>query len=180
MNFLDIIIGSILLYGLVRGIWRGLFVEFASLVSLLLGILIAVKFSGFTADLIREKFSDDFAYIEITAFAITFILVVVGIILLAKVFTKIADFAALGWINRLLGGIFGLLKMVFILSIVLHFFGKINQNGGIVTEEQLNESLLYNPVKQTSEVIYPILSEWFDKAKEEIEIQPSETPESEE
>lgn len=177
MNFIDIIIGSILLYGLVKGIWRGLFVEFASLISLLLGILIAVKFSGFTADLIRDKFSDDFAYIEITAFAITFILVVVGIVLLAKVFTKIADFAALGWINRLLGGIFGLLKMIFILSIILHFFHKINQNEALVSEEKLNESVLYIPVKETSEVVYPVFSEWFDKAKEEIEIQPSETEE---
>lgn len=177
MNFIDIIIGSILLYGFIRGVWRGLFVEFASFISLLLGIFIAVKFSGLTADLIRDKFSEGFAYVEIIAFALTFILVVIGIILLAKVFTKIADFTSLGWINKLFGGIFGLLKMVFILSVLLHFFDKINHNTEIVKEEKLNESLLYVPVKKTSEFIYPILSEWFDKAKTEIENQPSETNE---
>lgn len=170
MNFLDVIIGALLLYGLIRGIWRGLFVEFASLISLLLGVFIAVNFSGFTAAFIREKFSSDSEYIEIIAFAVTFILVVIAIILLAKVFTKVADFASLGWINRLLGGVFGLLKMVFILSIALHFFQKINQNSVLVSEESLVRSVLYNPVKQTSELVFPVLSEWFDKAREEISL----------
>ena len=168
MNFLDIFLAAVLLFGLVRGLWKGFFVELASFVSLIIGIFIAIKFSGFTADFLRKESESDSHYIEIAAFAITFILVVVGIILLAKVFTKIADFTALGWLNRLLGGIFGLLKMLFILSVLLHFFQKINFNGNLVSEEKLNESVLYNPVKETSEFIFPVLSDWFDKAKEEI------------
>lgn len=170
MNFIDIILAGILLYGLIKGLWRGLFVELASLVSLLLGIYLAVKFSGFTADFIRNKFSSDSEYLEIIAFAITFILVVVGIILLAKVFTKIADFASLGWINRLFGAVFGVIKMIFILSIFLHFFQKINITGALIPEEKLNQSILYNPIVEASETVFPAISEWFDKAKNEIQL----------
>jgi|SRR5690554_406175 len=168
MNFLDILIGALLVYGLIKGIWKGLFVELASLLSLLLGIFVAVKFSGFTADFIRENFLTDSEYIEIIAFAGTFLLVVIAIVLLAKVFTRMADFASLGWINRMFGGVFGLLKMVLILSVLLHFFQKTNQNEALISEEKLDQSVLYHPVKQTSEFIFPVLAEWFDKAKQEI------------
>src|SRR5690606_3106605 len=170
MNFLDIILAVILLYGLVKGLWKGFFVEFASLISLLLGIYLAIKFSGFTANLIREHFSTESEYLEIIAFAITFILVVVGVVLLAKIFTKIADFASLGWVNRLLGGAFGLIKMIFILSVFLHFFQKINATNTFFSEEKLNESVLYTPVVKTSETVFPTISEWFAKAKEELQI----------
>ncbi len=170
MNFLDILIGALLVYGLIKGIWKGLFVELASLLSLLLGVFIAVKFSSFTADFIREKFLSDSEYIEIIAFAVTFLLVVMAIILLAKVFTKMANFANLGWINRIFGGVFGLLKMVLVLSILLHFFQEINQNEVLISEEKLDQSVLYHPVKQTSELVFPVLTEWFDKAKEKVNL----------
>lgn len=167
MNFIDIIIGTILVFGLIRGVWNGFFVELASFVSLLIGVFIAIKFSGFVADYIRENFSSASQYIEIIAFAITFILVIVGVILLAKTFTKLASFTGLGWINRLLGGVFGLLKMLFILSIVLHFFQKINKDDALITTEKKAESILYEPVVKASELVFPILIDWFSKIKEE-------------
>ena len=46
MTGIDLILGGILLYGLIKGLWKGLFIELASLVSLLLGIYLAIKFSG--------------------------------------------------------------------------------------------------------------------------------------
>ncbi len=168
MNFVDFFLAIILLYGLVKGVWKGLFIEFASLISLLIGIYLAIKFSGLTANLIRDNFDTSTDYIEIIAFAITFIAVVIGIVLLAKVFTKIANFANLGWINRLLGGIFGLIKMIFILSVFLHFFHKINTSNTFISEEKLTESILYKPIVKTSEFVFPIISEWFDKAKQEV------------
>src|SRR5690606_38819720 len=96
MSVIDIILGGLLLYGLIKGLWRGLFVELASLVSLIAGIFIALKFSGFLADVLSKYVEWEPHYISITAFLITFIGVVVGIILLAKFFTKLADFASLG------------------------------------------------------------------------------------
>ena len=47
MSFLDIILGGLLAYSFYKGIRNGLFVELASLISLLVGIYFAVKFSSF-------------------------------------------------------------------------------------------------------------------------------------
>jgi membrane protein required for colicin V production len=163
----DIILGGFLLYGFLRGIWKGLFTELASLVALLAGIYIAVKFSGFAGSVIAGYVSWQPKYITIAAFVITFIAVVVGIILLGKFFTKLAGFASLGWLNRILGGVFGLLKWVLILSVSLQFFLKLNKNNAFAKESTLKNSFFFYPVLEVSNTIYPALEEWFADFKSE-------------
>jgi len=169
MNFLDIVILVLLLLGIVQGLWKGFFVEIASLLSLVLGVFIAIKFSGYTADWIRENYSNDSEHLEIIAFTLTFLAVLIGVILLGKVFTRLADFSGLGWINRLLGAVFGLLKMAFVLSITLHYFGKFNTNNFLVSEEKLSESKLYQPLLNVSDTLFPVLTDWFNQVKGEKE-----------
>ena len=164
MTAIDILLGGILAYGAVKGIWKGLFSELASLVSLLVGIYIAVKFSGIVGNMLSDESSRT---VSIFAFLITFIAVVVGITLLAKVFTTIADFSGLGIFNRIGGGVLGLLKMVVILSVALHFFQKINSSNWFAEEKTLQGSLFYYPVLKVSNAIFPTLEEWFAEYKEE-------------
>lgn len=167
MSGLDIILGGILIYGIGRGLWKGLFVELASLVSLVIGIYIAIHFSYLVRDIIGgwvESWSPK--NIEIVSFALTFILVVVAIILSAKFFTKIADFASLGWLNRLAGGVFGLFKMVLMLSVVLNLFQKINYNNLFMEKETADQSLFFNPILQVSATIFPMIEEWFTPKSE--------------
>ena len=59
MEILDIILAVLLLYGLVMGVSKGLFVEAASLVSLVLGVYGAIKFSHFTAFYLKNHVSWD-------------------------------------------------------------------------------------------------------------------------
>ena len=51
MNTLDIILAVILIFGFVRGLSRGLFVEVASLLALILGIYGAIHFSFFAGNI---------------------------------------------------------------------------------------------------------------------------------
>lgn len=51
MNYIDIILLLPLLYGAYRGFSRGLIIEVATLLGLLLGVYIAIKFSGYTGGL---------------------------------------------------------------------------------------------------------------------------------
>ena len=50
MIFIDIILGALLVYGLIRGLKNGLIIEFASFIYLFLGIYLAVKFSSILGD----------------------------------------------------------------------------------------------------------------------------------
>lgn len=161
MTGIDLILGGILLYGLIKGLWKGLFIELASLVSLLLGIYLAIKFSGVVGNLFGSQLPDDPGNAAIIAFVITFLAVVIGITLLAKAFTKIADFSGLGLVNRVLGGFFGLLKTALILSVALNFFLKLNTGNTIAKKETLDRSALFYPLLEMSDLIFPVLEEWF-------------------
>ncbi|MFL9845425.1 CvpA family protein [Flavobacterium rhizosphaerae] len=166
MEVTDIILGGILLYGLGRGIWKGFFVELASLLSLLLGLFIAVKFSGYLAGMLAEHVSWQPRYISITSFVLLFVAVIIGISLLAKTLTKMADATGLGFLNRIMGGVFGFIKMLLIVSILLNFFVKINRNHTIASREALQKSVLFYPVLQISAIIFPVLEVWFNEFKE--------------
>jgi membrane protein required for colicin V production len=159
VGFLDIILGGLLLFGLVRGIWKGFFVELASFFSLLIGIYIALKFSYLVKSIIGSHVSWNPKTIQITAFVLTFIVVVVGIYLLAKFFTTVADFAFLGWMNKLGGGVLGVLKTVLIVGIVLNIFLKINYNHFLAKQETLDKSLFFNPIQKVSAFIYPSIED---------------------
>lgn len=166
MNTFDIIIAALLLFGFIRGLMKGLFVEIASLVALIAGVYGA--FSYFVGDWLEESVAWDEKYISLTAFAATFIIIIIAISLTGKLLTKIADFAALGLINKVLGGVFGALKIGLILSVVFIFFGKMNDTIPFVKEETLEESILFAPVKKIAPTIFPsiIKDENIEKVKE--------------
>ena len=157
MSIIDIILGALILFGLIRGATKGLFVEIASLLALVLGIYGAIHFSYFAAGFLESKVDWNEKTINIVAFAITFVIIVLAISLAGKALTKLADFAALGLLNKLLGGAFGALKIGLILSILLIVFNKLNKTLPFMDKEDLEESVLYEPVKSLAPMIFPTL-----------------------
>lgn len=157
MSVIDIALASLLLFGFIRGLFKGLFVEIASLVALVLGVYGAIHFSYFAADLLESKVDWNEKTINIFAFAITFVIIVLAISLAGKALTKLADFAALGLLNKLLGGVFGALKIGLILSVLLIVFNKLNNTLPFMEKEDLEESILYEPVKSLAPLIFPNL-----------------------
>ena len=165
MGFLDIILGVVLAFALYKGIRNGLFVELASLVSLLLGIYVAVKFSSFMKEFLAGFVKWNPNTIQVIAFVLTFILVVIGVSLLGKFLTGIADFAFLGWLNSIGGGFFRVLKTILILGILFKVFEKINYHNFLAKKETLDNSLFYNPIQKTAGYMYPSIESWYDDLK---------------
>ncbi len=165
MDFIDIILGILLISGFIKGIRNGFFVELASLLSILLGILIAIKFSYLMKEYLSSHGSWNPKTIQVAAFALTFILVVVAVSALAKILTGIANFASLGIFNKLLGGIFGVLKIILMISVVLNLFEKINSGHTFADKKTLDSSKLYHPVRAVSQRIYPSIEDWFTAFK---------------
>lgn len=159
MSVIDIVLGALILFGMVRGFMKGLFVEIASLVALIAGVYGAIHFSNFAAEFLMEKVDWEEKTINLTAFAITFVIIVLAIALAGKALTKLANFVALGLLNRLLGSLFGGLKYALILSVVLIIFEKVNTPLSFMDEEALNESVLYKPVKSLIPMILPSIIE---------------------
>ncbi|TDU43315.1 membrane protein required for colicin V production [Gelidibacter sediminis] len=163
MSVLDIVLIALILFGLVRGLMKGFFVEIASLVALVAGVYGAIHFSNYAATFIDENSGWDQKTVNIMAFAATFLIIVLVIAIAGKALTKLADFAALGIVNKLLGAIFGALKIAVILSVILNVFDSMNRAIPLTDETSIEDSVLYAPVKSLVPTIFPII---LDKKKE--------------
>lgn len=158
MNYFDIVILAFLLFAFVRGIIKGFFAEVAGLLALIGGVYFAINYS-YQVVYWLEKTKLDWSHqtFKIVGFALTFIIVALGIIFIGKFFTKLADITALGMVNKLMGGLFGVLKVGLILSVLLVLFDRVNNNITFIEEKVLEDSQLYEPVKNISALIFPAI-----------------------
>ncbi len=182
MITLDILIAVFLLFGLIRGIFKGLFVEIASTVALIAGIYGAYLFSGTVAGYLKTRINWDENTIKITAFAITFAIIVLVISLSGKLLTKIAGAVHLGWVNKIAGGAFGLLKKALILSALFLVLEKFDTVFPVIGAKQKEQSVLYLPVKNILPEFFPGFSGFIkqtgvDEIKDKLPGVPSGQPE---
>ena len=165
MGWIDILLASLLGYAAYNGFRNGLFAEFASLFSLLLGIFIALKFSFYAKEFLEKAVKWNPVFIQISAFVVTFVLVLVAIHFLVKSFTKIARLVALGWLNKVGGAMLSVLKMILTLSVVLNLVEKINVNNYFISKETTQNAALYEPIQEVAKAIYPNLDGWYKEIK---------------
>ncbi len=176
MSVLDIVLAALILFGLVRGLMKGFFVEVASLLALVAGVYGAIHFSNYASSFLKDKTDWDEKTVNIMAFAFTFVIIVLIISIAGRALTKLADFAALGVFNKLLGAIFGALKIALILSVILIIFDSMNRTIPLTDENTIEDSMLYEPVKSLAPKIFPAILE---KKKELEESSEEETQEAE-
>lgn len=168
MSIIDIVLAALLLFGFIRGLFKGLFVEVASFLALVLGIYGAIHFSYFASEFLESKVDWNEKTVNVVAFAITFVIIVLLISLAGKALTKLANFAALGILNKLLGAVFGALKIGLILSVLLIVFNKLNNTLPFMEEDDIENSVLYKPLKSLAPMIFPTII----KSGEELQINP--------
>lgn len=158
MNYFDIIILIPLLWGAYKGFKKGLVIEIASLIALFLGIWGGVKFSSISAKYLSEMFDISQKIMPLISFAVTFILIVIAVFALAKMLQRIIKMVALGTINKIAGGAFGVLKFALIISVVLSLVNNINSEIQFIEPEMQESSLLFKPVSKIAIILIPGLS----------------------
>ena len=174
MNYLDIILIIPLAYGLVQGLRKGFVKEIAGLLAILFGIYLArywalpvsqalVELTGWTLNLCTPL-----------AYAVVFIVVSLSITLLSYMLTKIIGAIMLGWLNRLLGGAFGIIKMLLLLSVILNFVAIVDQFMPVKEKPVVQNSLFYKPIEDVMGVVLPYLNfEDFTTAVREGIVEPT-------
>jgi len=148
MNYIDIILSIPLLWGLYKGLKRGIIKELTSLLALILGIYGAVHFSEQLQSIFQANISIDDSLLPIISFAASFILIVLLVRLIGLLLDKIIKMADLGMISRLLGGVFGMLKTALIISAILLVFNTLDYQLEIIPKEQKKNSLLHQPISE--------------------------------
>ena len=147
MNYIDIAIGGLVLYGAVKGFSKGLIVEAASLIGLFLGLVGALLFSSSVGKLLENYMGSDKIPPSGVLFFLTFVIIIIAINFLAKFLTRVLKTVALGGVNRALGAVFGGLKYVLILSGIVIILDQFEFLFAFMEADVIDESTLYEPVK---------------------------------
>ena len=137
---LDFIFAALLLYAVVTGVRRGVIVQLAELLAVLLGVYGAYKFSYLLAVWV-QKLGVNASFVGVVSFVCTFILVMAAVALLGRAVHRLAQALMMGWLNRLLGAVFASLKMLFMISVALLILEGIYP----LPKSQVQESKLYKP-----------------------------------
>jgi membrane protein required for colicin V production len=154
MGILDIILGGLLAFGFYKGWKNGVLVEIASVVALIAAFYGAIHLSYIASGYLSEQLDWNETFIKITAFAVTFLAILFGVNLLGKLLSKVADFALLGMLNRIAGGIFGMVKVAITLGVLLSFLERANQPLDLIAPEFFEQSVLYEPIKEAGGFVF--------------------------
>lgn len=161
---LDTIIAVLLGYALFKGFKNGFIISILSLISLFLGIYVSLHFSHFIKDWLASSTNSEGYTIGLVAFVLTFVGVLIGLHFLGKFLTSALSALALGLINKMAGALFEGIKLILILSVLIHIFQKINVHQIMISNDKLLESKMYQPILQISGFLFPLLQEGFDWA----------------
>jgi membrane protein required for colicin V production len=165
MNVIDLLFALLLGWAIFMGVRKGLVIQLTAVLALLLGIYVSFKFSYFMARWITD-FGVGSKAVSITSFSLTFIGVVAAARLLGSVADRIIRVALLGWLNRLLGVVFAVVKMTLITSVALFIINSIDKELSFMPREQVQRSKFYKPVSSIAPTLLKFLD--FDKVKKSV------------
>lgn len=157
MNWIDIVILCFVLLMLILGIKKGLVISFASFIALVLGIWASVHFTNWLDRLLIAHLGWNGHWLPVVSFAAIFLIVVIVVMLLAKGLEKLLKLAGIGFLNRLFGGLFGILIAVFLLSVIIYIFNHADPNEKLITKSAKEKSVLYPHVEK----VFPFLMKTF-------------------
>jgi membrane protein required for colicin V production len=164
MNILDYIILVPLLYLTIKGIIRGIIREIASLAGIILGIWLGMVYQEELSIVIRGYLPDN-RFIPIISIALIFVLMVIICNLAGWALKLIFKKVFLGWFDRLMGGVFAVVKTIFIayvVIVILTFY--MPQNAPLISESVLAPWI----IKSYQQIIGLVSPDHYNKWKKKI------------
>ncbi len=140
MNWLDIVLIVILALGAFSGLKTGIIKVLFTIVGIIVGVILAGRFSDNLAGVLT--FIDNPGWAKIAAFAIILVVVLIISGVLAAVLSKLISLVLLGWVNRLVGAVLGLIVGAIFCGAILAIWVKYLGIGDAVSGSGLARFLL--------------------------------------
>lgn len=156
-SYIDLIL--IIPFGL--AIWRGwkngLVMEIFYLLALFAGIYGGFYLSDYAAQLLKDKAGMTSENMPVISFVVVFAIILVGLFFLGKLITQTVSAGGAEKWNQLGGALFSLTKAALFISVIFLFIDSMNQKTGFIPEEQRQKSYLYEPLKDFSVTLLPMV-----------------------
>ena len=159
MSIIDVVFLIIFIPFVIRGIKLGFVVQAAAVVALIVGAWLAFRFSGLVAGWLAPLVHASENVLQTASFVIILILAILVFHLVGKGLEKVVNLALLGWLDKVLGGIFAAIKVILVLGILIMLFNTLNTKYNWVDAATLGESFLYEPLKDAAYAVFPYFKE---------------------
>ena len=154
-SYLDIFFAIPLIWGIVRGLMSGFVRSLSVFVGLILGITLAQTYAADLSPTIQEWFTLSARQCLSIAYVTIFVAVMIVVAIIARILDKFLHLILLGWLNKLLGALFGFFKWAIILSFFIMVVEYANSKFEFLSPEKKSESILYEPIKKVIPTIMP-------------------------
>lgn len=154
MSTLDGLVAIILLVFIIRGIWVGFIRQIASILSLVLGFIVAGRYYGEYAHFISPYIHNKQVGF-LVSYLVIFIVVFGGVIVSGLVVKKVMSISLLGWFDKVIGALFGVGKGVCVCCLV--FMGAATFISG--ASPFFTRSIFYPYLDDASQVLLRIVKE---------------------
>lgn len=159
MNTVDIILLICFIPALIQGFRKGFISQIIAIISILMGAWLSFRFASEVSVWLAQYITGSEQILKITAFALILTAVIIGLTLLGKLLESTFELVMLGWLNKLLGAAFSLVKAGLLIGLAIMVFCSLNNTFSLVSEEVLNESVLFPPLKDLAYTVFPYLKE---------------------
>ena len=165
MNILDIILLICFIPAIIQGIRKGFIAQVISIVSIIFGVWASARFANIVSAWIGQYITASEQVLKVVAFALILIIVFLVLAAIGKLIEATFKLVMLGWLNRLLGVVFALLKTGLIVGLAIMAFDSINNTFKLVQESVLESSILYPPIKSLAYEIFPYIKDMLTLTK---------------
>lgn len=159
MNILDIILLICFIPAVVQGLRKGFIAQAISIISIILGVWASARFANLVSTWIGQYITASEQVLKVVAFALILIVVFLILAAVGKALEGVFKLVMLGWLNKLLGLLFALLKTALIVGLVILAFDSLNGTFHLVKEPVLDGSVLYPPLHRLANEVFPYIKD---------------------
>lgn len=158
LNWLDIVIGVILIVSFVNGMSKGLVMHLAKSAGIILAVLFAGKLAKYLLPMVMEFFSLSTRTAPAISYLLSFTILLIGVIAIGKSIQSTLEKMHLGGVNKFLGGVISISTALILMSLFLNLIIMLDSNEKIITPHIKQHSVLYKPVKTVVAILVPFLN----------------------
>ena len=152
MVVLDWIIVILLFVGLVSGFVKGVIKQAFGLGGLILGLVLgSLLYRPFAGMLLKVFSSMSFDTAKIVAFVVILLIVPIVCGLVGNILSKLVHAASLGFIDRLLGAVFGVFKVIIIMGLIIKVLDMTGVSDKILNREERRQSRYFESVRSITD-----------------------------
>ncbi|MBQ9462773.1 MAG: CvpA family protein [Bacteroidales bacterium] len=157
MQVFDIVLLALFVPAIIHGVVKGLITQVVSLASVIVGAIVAGRFAPDLKELAMLQFNSDERVTYIICFILIFLICALVMALIGHFVTKLFKIATLGWLNRLLGGLFAVFTAALVLGMLISAFDGLNSSWNLVKAESLENLRVYPMLRDFATGILPQL-----------------------